>query len=315
MVNGRISKNKPKKQHSVPQCYLREWVDPSTPSGQEPYVWIFNKDEQTGKKKAPSNIFTETDLFTIKLKTGEKDYSIEETLSNLESKYAKIFREKIKNHIPLSEEEHILLCAFVGAMLQRTQRHKDNIENFHDELIEKVSAMENAHSLEPKESEKLKKSKINAHKLSIFQTLPKTTELLMNMGLAFLCSDSKAKFITSDDPCNLFNPDLQWQKFDSPGLGQKNVQVTLPLSPDIKLCMSWSNLRGYMYLEKERIEDSNRMMRAQCYKYFVSHTSKTQRVWFRRYPMDFFFILKILKHKTLNLINNLKYKLHHVRRR
>lgn len=73
-----MAKNKPTKQHSVPQCYLREWVDPNTPAEQEPYVWIFNRNERKGPKKAPSNIFTETDLFTLKLKTGEKNYSIDD---------------------------------------------------------------------------------------------------------------------------------------------------------------------------------------------------------------------------------------------
>ncbi|MBU1445734.1 DUF4238 domain-containing protein [Patescibacteria group bacterium] len=310
-----MAKNKPTKQHAVPQCYLREWVDPNTPTEQEPYVWIFNRNERKGRKKAPSNIFTETDLFTLKLKTGEKNYSIEETLSRLEGRYASIFRTKIKNHIPLSEEEHIILCAFVGAMLQRTQRHKDSIENFHDQLIERVESMEQAHKAEPKESKRLKESKVNAHKLSIFQTLPHITEILAQMNLAFLCAEGGTKFITSDDPCNLFNPDLQWQKFYSPGLAQKNVQVTVPLSPNIKLCLSWSNLRGYIRFEKDRVEDSNRLMRAQCYQYFVSHSPKTQRIWFRRYPMDFFFILKILKHKVIAVIDILKFKIRHVKKR
>lgn len=309
-----MAKNQPKVQHLVPACYLREWVDQHTPQWQEPYIWIFLKNENKGRKKAPSNIFKETDVFTLKLKTGEKNHSIEETLSSLESRYSKIFREKIKKHLPLNQEEHIILCAFVGAMLQRTERHKDSIESFYDQLIEKTAAIEKHHGVEPKQSKKLEEEKVDAHKLSIFKVLPEITKVLVNMNLAFLIPESGAKFITSDDPCNMFNPDLQWQKFYGSGLGQKNVQVTLPLSPDIKLCMSWSNLSGYIRLEKKWVEDSNRLMRAQCYEYFVSHTPKTQRVWFRRYPMDFFFILKIIKHKVFNLIHNFKNKLRYGRK-
>ena len=287
----------PKRQHYIPQCYLREFIDPNTPPGQEPYVWVFNRGEKIGRKKAPSNTFKETDLYTLSLKTGKKDYRIEETLSNLEGKYVEVFRTKIKKHLPLSDEDHIILCAFVSVMLQRTLRHRDNLERFFDELIEKTESMERAHNVEPKKSQELKRYRKNTHKLGVVQLLPDITELLMGMSVSFLISEKGAKFVTSDDPCNLFNPDLQWQKFYGPGLGQKNVQVTLPLSPDIMLCMSWSNLRGYILWEKFRVQEANRMVVGHCYKYFVSHSSRPKRMWFRKYPLDFFFILIILRHK------------------
>jgi hypothetical protein len=285
-------------QHIIPQCYLAEFVDPNTPPNYEHYVWIFNKGERTGRKKAPSNILKEPDVYTLTLKSGEKDYRIEETLSNLENKYATIFRTKIRNHIPLTEEEHILLCAFVSVMLQRTLRHKDNIEQFLDELIEKTVAMEKANNITPKESERLKRHRENAHKLGVVQTLPDITELLTKMGLAFLVAQYGAKYITSDDPCNLFNPDLQWQKFYSPGLAQERIEVTLPLSPEIMLCLSWSNLKGYIAWEKSRVEEANRMTVNHCYQFFVASSPTTKRRWFRRYPLDFFFILRIIKNQV-----------------
>jgi len=293
-----MAKNKPTKQHYVPECYLRGWVDPKTPAGQEPYVWIFNRGEKVGRKKAPSNIFTETDLYTIRLKTGEKDYSIEETLSNLEGRYANIFRNKIQKHLPLSEEEHITLCVFVAAMLQRTPRYRDNMDRFHNELIEHTEAMEKSHGIDPKESEKMKEFQKNSHRMSIVQMLPSITEMLMPMSIAFLCAQGGSKFVTSDDPCNLFNPDLQFQRFYGPGLGQKHVQLTLPLSPEIALCMSWSPLRGYAEWSNDEVEEMNRMVVGHCYKYFVSHNAKVRRHWFRRYPLDFFFILKIIRHQV-----------------
>lgn len=298
--------SKPKGQHYIPQCYLREWIDPNTPAGQEPYVWIFDRDGKNRRKKAPKNILKSNDLYTLKIKGKQKDYSIEKTLSNLEGEYVRVFRTKIKNKLPLTEEEHITLCAFVSTMLQRTLRHKDNLEKFIDELIEITESMERQHNIEPKKSKELRECKENVHKMGIVQLLPDITELLLKMSLAFLCVDkSGAKFVTSDDPCNLFNPDLQWQKFHGPGLGQKNVQVTLPLSPDRMLCLSWSNLRGYIEWEKNRVEEANRMVVGHSYEYFVSHTPKTKRSWFRRYPMDFFFIVKLIVHN----IKMWKYKI------
>lgn len=312
-----MAKNKPKKQHYVPQCYLREFVDPNTPSEQEPYIWIFDKGKRKGRKRAPSNLFTETDLYTIHLKTGEKNYAIEETLSKLEGKYAEIFRSKIKNHLPLSEEEHIYLCAFVSVMLQRTLRHRDNLGRFYDELIGHAEKIEQQNNLKPKESERLKEFKKNTHKFGIVQTLPDITELLMKMSVAFLCAPEGTKFLTSDDPCNLFNPDLQWQRFYGPGLAQKNIQVTLPLSPEILLCISWSNLRGYIQWDKNWSREANRMIVSKCYQYFISCSPKTKWSWFRRYPLDLFFILKIIRHQFDMLLYKLKnwYRFYHVRKR
>lgn len=290
-------KNKPTKQHYVPQCYLREWVDPNTPSGQEPYVWIFNRGEKKGRRKAPSNIFVEKDLYTLKLKSGDKSYVIEEALSELEGRYATIFRDKIKNHLPLTEDEHVILCAFAAVMLQRTLRHKDSIERFYDEMIERTVAVEQANGLKSDESDRLRRLKQDTHKKGVVQLLPDMTELLMKMSIAFLCAEGGSKFVTSDDPASLFNPDLQWQRFYGAGLAQQNVQLTLPLSPNILLCMSWSPMRGYIGWEKERVEEANRMVVGHCYQYFISHSPKTRRHWYRSYPLDFFFILKIIGHK------------------
>lgn len=311
-----MAKNQPTKQHYVPQCYLREFADSSTPSNKEPFIWIFNKKGNNKRRDKIKNVLTSNDLYTLKIQ-GKKNYSIEETLANLEGKYAEIFRTKIKNRLPLNEEEHIILCAFVSVMLQRTLRHKDSLDRFYNELIEHAEAIEQANNLEPKESERLKKFKRDTHKLGVVQLLPDITELLIKMSVAFLCAEGGARFLTSDDPCNLFNPDLQWQKFYGPGLAQSNVQVTLPLSPDIMLCMSWSNLRGYIQWEKSRVEEANRMVVNHCYQYFVSHTPKTKRMWFRRYPLDLFFILKILRHKVETILYRLKiwYKFRHVRKK
>lgn len=311
-----MAKNKPTKQHYVPQCYLREWADPTVPADQEPFVWIFDKDGKRVRKDKVKNVLASNDLYTIKIK-GQKNYSIEETLANLEGRYAKVFGDKIKKKLPLAEEEHIILCAFVSVMLQRTLRHKDNLEKFYDELIERTKEMEAAHHLSSTKSEELKRHKENTHKLGVVQLLPDITELLLKMSVAFLCAEKGLRFITSDDPCNLFNPDLQWQRFYGPGLAQKNVQVTLPLSPNILLCLSWSNLRGYAYFEKSWVENTNRMIRAYSYRYFISNSPKTKRAWFRNYPLDFFFILKILRHKAEMALHKLQmwYKFRHVRKR
>jgi len=41
-----------KRQHFVPQAYLKAWCDPDVPAGQEPYGWRFSKDGEV-RRKAP----------------------------------------------------------------------------------------------------------------------------------------------------------------------------------------------------------------------------------------------------------------------
>jgi Protein of unknown function (DUF4238) len=300
--------SEPKHQHYVPQCYLREFTDPNTPSGQEPYVWIFEKGSKKGKKKAPKNILSETDIYTLKVKGGKKNYSIEKSLSNIESEYASIFRNKIRNKLPLSEYEHVIVCLFVACMLQRTTRYRDNLNNFYDQLIERAEALEKAHNADPKGSVELKKEKEDAHKLSMMQTLPKLVELLMHMSLAFICTGkSRIKFITSDDPCTLTNPALQGQRFYGPGLGQERVELTLPLSPEVMLHMCWANVKGYLELDESWIQELNRQTRGHSYEYFISHTQTIRRYWFSKYPKNLRLLAKAIRYESKFKIHDLKY--------
>ncbi len=309
--------SKPKSQHWVPKCYLREFVDPNTPENQEPYLWIVERNKKYKKKKAPQNICKEADLYTIQIPGKEKSYVIEESLSAIEGKYADIFRKKIKNKLPLSPYDHTILCYFVGAMLLRTLRHKQNFDHFIDQIVERTESLEHQHGIPHKESEKWKSYKANAHGISLADTLPDIAKLLGKMSLAFLCVDveKSSRFITSDDPCNLFNPELQWQKFYGPGLRMKDTQITMALSPEIMLCMSWSNFKGYIKWPASLVEESNRMIRAYCNEYFLSHTSKIKWRWFLSFPLDFFFIIKMIRilswqklQRTKRLFSNYKYR-------
>lgn len=64
-----------KKQHFVPQCYTKAWHDPDAPAGPKmnPYVWVFDRDGTNVRRKAPANLFTETDIYTIERADGERD--------------------------------------------------------------------------------------------------------------------------------------------------------------------------------------------------------------------------------------------------
>ena len=311
---GKKNKKKnsgPKNQHFVPRCYLSEFTDPNTPAGQEPYVWVFDRDGKNPRKKAPKNIFTETHLYTFEF-NGKRDFSIEQSLSAIETKYAYVFRHKIKQKKPLSEMEHAYLCVFVAAQLQRTLRFKNNQENFIQQLIDHGAQISLVHGVtDSPQVRKWKEYKKDIHKLQLIESVPFLANILMQMSLTFLCSKNPTKhwFITSDDPCVMFNPDLQWQRFYGPDFGQKNVQLTLALSPEIMAMFTWSNFRGYSYVNGGGIESMlNRMTRAHTDKEFISPHPKKKMIWFSRVPLDLFFLLKALKNETKIFFYKLKSK-------
>jgi Protein of unknown function (DUF4238) len=111
-----MARNKPTNQHYVPQCYLREWADTRHSNKGEPVIWIFDRDGKNKRKDKVRNVLVSYDLYTLRIK-GQKNFVIEETFASLEGKYAQVFRDKINRKLPLSAEEHIVLCAFglIGA--------------------------------------------------------------------------------------------------------------------------------------------------------------------------------------------------------
>ncbi|HLY61047.1 MAG TPA: DUF4238 domain-containing protein [Terriglobia bacterium] len=303
--------SEPKTQHVIPKCYLKQFADPNTPAGQEPYVWIFERDSKKGKKRAPKNILTENDVYTFSVKNAGKDYVLERTLAQIESDYANVFEQTISRKVPLNQKEHAILCAFVSAMLQRTMKQKQHIEDFYDRLKTMVEDMEKAHGAAPGLSLQLAQEKENAHKIMIMQGLPYITNILGKMNLAFFCADRRSSFITSDAPCSLFNPELQWQRFSGPGLGQKHVEVSMPLSPEICVLFSWvNNVKGYLGIDQDMIHEINRQIFGRSHEYFIGNSPKVRCRWFRRYPLDPVFVWRMVKNKLKMIFAQRRHKHH-----
>ena len=306
-LNYRFMKNKPTNQHYVPQCYLRAFATPDTINDKEPLIWIFPKNEHRGRLDKIKNVLFAKDLYTIDV-GGTKDYSIEKSLGNIEAEYTTVYRERIAKRLPLNKKEHAVLCIFIGALMQRTLRHKDSVENFLSEVIEKMEKLDEAHNTKSKIVEDYKKLKKDSHKLGIFKILGDIADVLVRMNIAFVCTDNiSSRFITCDDPCVMFNPDLQWQRFYGYGLAQKSIELSVTLSPTTMIVFTWQNFRGYMHTINSRVENHNRMVRHHAYKYFLLNKSNTKFIWFSKYPLNLTFMFRVLKHKLGELIFRIKY--------
>ncbi|CAH1385554.1 hypothetical protein NTGM5_130086 [Candidatus Nitrotoga sp. M5] len=92
----------------------------------KPYVWVFDRDGANPRRKAPVNLFTETDIYTIKCADGERDLRLEHGFSELEDKFTRIRNSKFKRHEWPDAEQIVCLLAFVATAQARTAAFRDH---------------------------------------------------------------------------------------------------------------------------------------------------------------------------------------------
>jgi len=205
-----------KRQHWVPQGYLKTWCDPSTPSGHEPYVWQFTKDGSAARKRSPKKIFQESELYTIKLPDGARDLRVEHGLAGLESDFVRIRETKLVQGLPLGEEEHLLVCVFIAAIQSRTPFFLDHwrsnwerVAQIGRDLQHAIDAGDRPYASlpggGPTFSQDDVESLASAERGALLVPLIETQiPILLRMNLSLFESRDALGFITSDSPCVWF---------------------------------------------------------------------------------------------------------------
>ncbi|HLZ41697.1 MAG TPA: DUF4238 domain-containing protein [Candidatus Sulfotelmatobacter sp.] len=269
------------RQHLIPNCYLKAWCDPRTPEGQTPYIWRIARDGSGKKNRAPEKSFTATDRYTIKLPTGEKDLIVENTLAGLENAFVSV-RSKIERQHELTNEERATLCLFTAAMHSRTRRAGDHWQQTAQQMHEIVSSMEEQHNLEPTTSRQTGRLVEIAPQHLVMTMLEVQAPMYFAMELSVFVANDELGFITSDSPCVWFNPTLHTLPpfYRSPGLGQSDIEVTLPLTPQHLLFISHRKHPFYMPVGQNVVDEANRLSRAHSDIEFVSWKGETRPYWF-----------------------------------
>jgi hypothetical protein len=288
-----------KKQHWIPRCYLEAWCDNDIPDGYAPYVWLYSRDWTSSKKKAPENIFTENDMYTIKLENGERNLSIEHGLAGLEADFTKVIQNKILNNKPLSKDEHMILCAFVSATHERTPSKRQHLQNQWDKVLTKMEIFNEGFeqatphhkkvmSQIPRLSDGPSYSMDDVQRLveqplqeMMVPTINAQTSILMEMNLSILYSISKARFLTSDNPSVFFDPESKHRPlmYRGVGLGYETIEITLPITPQQALLLSWRDNPQIIELSRKRVEILNQRTWAYASEFVVSNSSIVKPEW------------------------------------
>jgi hypothetical protein len=295
--------SKHKKQHIIPRCYLKAWCDSRAPRGHTPYVWIFRKDERQGRKKAPENIFHQTEMYTITLDNGERNLAIEKSLSEIEDAFTIIRNSKLSLRRNLTEEEHFVLCIFLASMHARTVqklRHISDQWRRPLEMMEEmdarikvanteerkrlasISPLRSSDSNEGMTIDDIRRIVVSPVETMLFPMISAEAPLLQRLDFSILCTTSTRGFITSDAPCVWRDPEAYKRPplYRSPAIMYKSIEITLPVSPTQCIFINRQGMRGYFDVEDRVVNEINRTTRFAAESHYISNLDSSEDYWF-----------------------------------
>lgn len=257
---------KNKKHHKVPATYLHGFTDNKS------MLWVADRDFKLYSIR-PENVLTENDFYTIKFSHSGGTLSIEtKFLNGIESTYAKIFKDKLSKKFQLTMEEKAAMAIFIASLYDRVSNRRLSLQKFFDDIKEKTEHMRALPESAKKAFAALPMSSadngipadellaigedVNSfHSSEIPYTVSFIAPIIFDMNWIFLVNtDKNNTFLTSDDPCTMVNPSLEKHYgrgafWASPGLSQKDVEITLPISSDLALLCGWNLDTDLEYLD------------------------------------------------------------------
>jgi hypothetical protein len=302
------------RQHWVAQTYLRAWIDPSTPSDQEGYVWRFPKDGGAGRRKSPKNSFWETDMYTVRLKNGERDIRIEQSLSTIEGLFTGV-RDRVSSGLAtLTDDDRATLCVFTAASYFRSRGSRDHHRGQFQDVLDRGEQLRShmrakQRELSPKDYQAYSRSvgrigppkgerddsmsmedfeKLRNEPLQnvMWPLIQSYSSQMFEMNLTLVDANDDLGFITSDAPTVIRKPgehELPWHA-KSPGLQGAWTEVIIPVSPDTLAMFSWMRGPHRVRATTDQQDDLNQMLRFYADTEIVVRRNETKPHWFTAEP-------------------------------
>lgn len=257
---NRVMGRSNRQQHKVPRCYLEAFTDDTGT------LWEADQRYNLRPNK-PTNVLTEHDYYTVRFPDGKGGtlHIEKEVLGSLETAYADIYDRVLKHKKSITTHDKAVLSLFIASMMERVPARREALNDFFKEISEVHESLKgvipeddarfatpvqkNANSIPLSELVKMGEDVGSLHSSSIPHTVAGIAPIIFDMKWSFMVTIDKAvPFITSDCPCVLYNPNIPEKSIYRAGLIQKNVQVTLPLSPELALLCGWQLNHDFTYL-------------------------------------------------------------------
>jgi len=238
-----------KKQHYVPQFYLKSFSLRKTLKGKKNFsINVFDKDLEKIYMSNIKNIAQEKYFYD---KDGHQ--LIEKNLSQIESACSKVYNSLVKDEnfflmeIPQKRDYMSLLLTIQILRTKEMRLYvKDMVKEFKKEMYKDYELLSDdlIEQLEALTDEKSIKNQHLRHFGQILDLIP----MFDQKKWCLLINETKSPYWTSDSPIVKFNPFPS--KYGNLGLRSPGIQLYFPLSP--KLCLCLLDPKRYVTYNKMR---------------------------------------------------------------
>lgn len=243
------------KHHFVPVFYLGGFVDPVTPKGQTPSLWVGDAQSGTIARRAPRTVSRASGFYDWTMLPGLP--SAENTLGVFENRAAPIFQRLRLGETGLGTEDRYHLANFLGFQIvrlphfidivtQALQKHANRM--LHEVLADDVAldAFRQAYGRQYQdpltETNDEIRERIRSGHIEVRPTRDKSlshslelafnfAELLFAMEWTVVVADDPA-FFTTDQPLSLLTRDRTSPRLDFEGGDNKDLEAFISLSPE-----------------------------------------------------------------------------------
>jgi hypothetical protein len=239
------------KQHYVSQTYQDGFLDPTPPPGHVPFTWIYFREAEAWKAKAPRNFAWATDLYTLFREDGSRDDTIEEMLSRFEDRFAAAMRVDL-TQTALNPQQRADISYFATLLLIRPPRV---LRAFLPQLFGSGATLRLLHDKLPGFADAMKKqfrdpepervaawfgslSASNQKQVIFAIMLPAVNadaERLYKLSWSYCFTMPEYPFISSDTPVRFKFPDGERRPDVARLLDDLGVEVSFPMSATVCL--------------------------------------------------------------------------------
>jgi hypothetical protein len=211
---------------------------------------------------------------------GDRNLIIENTLAGIEHRFVNVLG-RIRRRERLTPLDRAHLCLFTAAMHSRSIAMGEHWKEFYEGVHRQVVALERKRNAIPASSLETADMVKHAHPYLVESGIEVQAPMLFKMPMSILVTDDELGFVTSDNPCvwNVPNAHRMPPGLRHPSLSQPGIEITLPLTPQHMLLISYRIYPPYVELKQATVDDANRLRCLDCTEEFVSWKGETRPYW------------------------------------
>ncbi|MFQ5802818.1 MAG: DUF4238 domain-containing protein [Candidatus Methylomirabilales bacterium] len=271
--------------HFIPQFYLRGFRDPTTPEGQEPWLWVADLREQTIERRAPKNVGKQANYYAFPADGGTQIQAVEEMFQKIESSTAPVIAKLLCGDFRLSDEDRTSLSIFMAFFITRVPWFRSLVEKSVGDIGRLMLRMtanrpeyferklrdvhEGKQQFTPEEVEELRQWTLDETNYTLqgspdlslamgIRVAPALVPILHDMKWAFLVPPEGVHFVTCDNPVSWVDPTPRPPFYRGSGLLMRKVELSFPVGPCLCLFAAWEGPSGAGEIPVRFVNELNR---------------------------------------------------------